>query len=313
MYADDLADRPEWAAELLAAYLVDRPDALDVEFEDGKIAAISRREYRVGSLVAAAATGAPQQFWGSLGSWLLRAMAATSDPDDVHRPRGDRHFGHRRWPPHAGNDFDDALIAGAATALRALAAGDDAVADDDLRALLEPLAADPHDAAQWLLYETLRAAAPRLADFAAGVLLEGPWRFRSGYVNDPYWTTHELLAAITPHVSGERSARLEAAVLDFRRPAEAPGDHYYSQHTLLEGLAADHLSEPAGRRRGELDRLYGPVATPGATICTPPASAPTQSSQSTALSSSPANCASRPRRSPRGSCSSAWAQTYFSE
>ena len=259
MYADDVAERPEWATELVAAYLVDRPDALDIE--DGKIAAIRHREHRVGSLVTAAATGAPRQFWGSLGAWLLRAMAATSDPDDGDRPLRDRHFGFRRWPPAASDDFDDALIRGAAAALQALAAGDQAVDDAELRALVEPLVADSHDAAQWLLYQALRAAAPRLADFAADVLLEGPWRLRSGYVGAPFWATHELLAAITPHISSDRYERLEAAVLHFRSPAEGPGDRY-SQHTLLDGLATARLSELARRRRGELDRLYGPVATP---------------------------------------------------
>lgn len=263
MYAGDVADRPEWAAELLVAYLVDRPGALDLA--DGKIAAISRREHGVGSLVTAAATGAPRRFWALLGGWLLQAMAATSDTESADRPVRDRHFAFRRWPPTAGGDFDDALLAGAAAALRALAAGDDAVGDDDLRALLEPLAADPHDAAQWLLYEGLRAAAPRLADFAADVLLEGSWRFGSGYVNAPYWATHELLAAITSHVCRDRFERLEAAVLDFRAPSEGPGDRY-SQHTLLDGFAADGLSERARRRRGELERLYGPVATPGPSI-----------------------------------------------
>lgn len=264
MYADDLADRPEWAVELLAACLVNRPGALDVE--DGKIAAISRREHRVGSLVTAAAKGAPRQFWESLGDWLLRVMAATSSSDDGDRPLRDRHFGFRSWPPEGGSDLDDALIVGAAAALRALATGDDAVAHDELRVLLEPLATDPHDAAQWLLYEALRAAGPRLADFAADTLLEGSWRFRSGYRNDPYWATRELLAAITPHVSDDRYAQLEAAVLDFRSPSEGPGDRY-SQHTLLDGFEAARLSEPARRRRDELDRLYGSVATtPGPAI-----------------------------------------------
>jgi hypothetical protein len=127
MYVDDIAQRPEWAVELLAAYLVDRPGALDVR--NGELAAISGRELGVRSLVTAAATGAPRQLWGSVGSWLLCAMAATSNPDDADRPVRDRHFGHRRWPPEAGQDFDEALIAGAAAALRALAADVGAVAE----------------------------------------------------------------------------------------------------------------------------------------------------------------------------------------
>ena len=256
MYTDDLAAQPMWAVELLEALFVDREGAL--QLSDGRVVAIAGRIQSGAELVAAAANGAPLAFWERLGPWLLRVMEATRDGDGL--PLRDRHFSPRSYPLRREH-VDEALLAGAADALRVLAAGEAALADSELLALLQPLARDPHDSAQWLLYEALRSAAPRLVDAAADILLEGPARLRCGYRTDRYRATRDLLAAISPHVGASRFEALEAAVLAYRRPGERPGEHA-SQHTLLDGLALERLSDRGRRRRLELERQYGPVVPP---------------------------------------------------
>ncbi|MDQ3318859.1 MAG: hypothetical protein M3515_01145 [Actinomycetota bacterium] len=165
---------PDWACELVAAWLRERPSALSLD-DEGKIVALEDRDYQLQEIIKQAVAGAPGAFSRAVVPYLLAAMALTADGE--RRPRRDRHFGYRSWDsdPH---DVGDALQLGARDALRALAAGDDAALDE----LLPMLASDEHDGAQWLLYEALIAAAPTRAEWAAQRLLEGEHRLASGYI-----------------------------------------------------------------------------------------------------------------------------------
>ncbi len=262
MYTDGLeSDRPEWAVELLAAFLVERPAALTVA--DGRLQDLTKqRNHRAVDLAATCAVGAPRSFWTRLGPWMRAAMAATAEGAGA-RPIRDHHFTSRSWPvqrndPHRG--LDEAMLAASAAALRALAAGDPALPPDETRALLQPLADDPHDAAQWLLYEALAAAGAALADWAGELLLEGPARLRCGYRGSECWATRDLLLAITPHLSTERLAAIEQAILRYRHPTDARDRR--GQQELLDGLPVDRLSAEGRRRKDELHRLYGDVTPP---------------------------------------------------
>ncbi len=176
---------------------------------EGRVIDLRSTDYFVRELVAAAARGAPRVFCELLLPYLRRVMAATA-LESERLPRWDRHFSFRIWQPTL-HDLDDALLVGAAQALQTLARDQ----PDELKPFLDELAADPHDGAQWLLYEGLRgAAAAALADWAADLLLEGEHRLASGYTSASFWTTRQLLQAISPHVSDDRFQRLERAAME---------------------------------------------------------------------------------------------------
>ena len=167
--------QPGWAAELLAAYLQDRPGALDLD-AIGRVKVLDTGDPGSIEVVAPSSLGAPERFLELLLPYLLRVMALTED-DPAKRPLTDRHFSYRY--PMGGPLYrlDDALLHRAATALRQLVTDRPAAAQP----FLEMLAADPHDSAQWLFYEGLRADGERYAIWAAELLLQGDHRLVSGY------------------------------------------------------------------------------------------------------------------------------------
>lgn len=240
--------RPAWAAELLAAYLADRPHAFDLD-ELGSVGALRSTEHVALELASQSADGAPGQFCELLLPYMLQVMQLTEDNPET-LPIVDRHFSHRYPINGPAHELDDALLRGAVTALRKLAAAD----TDAARPILEILVADSHDSAQWLLYEGLRAAGAHYADWAAILLLEGDHRLISGYVENPVWMTRLLLQAITPHLSAESFVALECAVMDLRPSWQRTVG--WASFTLLSGMAEDRLSEAARRRLGELRRRF---------------------------------------------------------
>jgi hypothetical protein len=259
MAARDLgATQPVWAVELLAAHLVERPSSEAVA--GGKLVALSSRDGRAVELTLAAAGRAPTEYWARLGPWLLSAMARTAT-DTTVRPVRDAHFTYRLWGERA-HHLDDALLVGADRALRAIASpGAERPGGPDLRAALRPLVADVHDGAQWLLYRALTAAGAAQADWAAEILLEGPWRLRCGTTGNPHWTTRLLLDAIAPELADERLADLEAAILAYGDTVGLErGEH--AVHTLLGALPPGRLSERGRRRQGELERRFGALSDP---------------------------------------------------
>ena len=242
------AEQPQWARELLSAWLVERPDALALN-NDGKVDALDNRDHGAEEIVSAAADNAPADFAATVVPYLLQAMATTSDESERH-PKRDHHFGYRTYNAHH-LDFDEALLYGARDALRAMVAAD----DEHLTGLLGLLAADHHDGAQWLLYETLIAAGADHAEQAFELLTEGQHRLYSGYRCSTWWTTRELVVAIAPSLRDEQIEALEAMFMDLRPEWESrPGG--YSSFTLLSALPEDRLSEAGRRRLGELQRRF---------------------------------------------------------
>lgn len=248
LVAHDLGEKqPAWGAELLGAWLNDRPDAMSVD-DDGRLRTLVGTDFQAEELIARAAAGDPETFCRVMVPFLLRAMSATSEGSSL--PRHDRHFTYRTWnDEHPGVAAQ--LLVSAASALATLAReGSDAL-DGHLRAL----AADEHDGAQWLLYSALIAAGPAHAEWAASVLLEGEHRMVAGYTSDPFWTTRELIEAIGPHVKDDTFGALEAAILTTHPDWESPPGGY-TEFTLLSGLPEARLSDQARRRLNELRRRF---------------------------------------------------------
>ena len=251
MFTYDLAKHePVWAVELLAVHLVLRPNALAVD-ESGKIAALDDRDDAIIRLTVQAAEGAPQTFCEMFLPYMLAVMRMTERPVGNHLDY-DAHFCYRT--PHVRfHELEDALLFGYAGALRSFAGQNPEAA----RPLLEGLAADQHDTAQWLLYEGFRGeAAEHYAEWAARLLMEGPTRFLSGYMSNGVWTTRELILAITPHLTPRSVGMLEGSILDLRFPWERRNPGWYT-FCLLSAIDESLLSEMGRRRLGELRRRTG--------------------------------------------------------
>lgn len=241
---------PAWGAELLAAWFVERPDALRLN-DDGKVAALADRDHGTQEVISGAAAGDPLGFATFAVPFLLTAMARTDA--DERRPRRDRHFGYRIYNEDP-LDADEALLYGARDSLRAMVVDG---SQDEVTSLLESLAADEHDAAQWLLYQALAADGAAHSDWAVQLISEGEQRLLCGYTDSAYWTTRELVVAIAPTLNDHQLAALEQSFLALR-PSRESRPMGLSSFTLLSALPEDRLSDQGRARLRELRRVFGP-------------------------------------------------------
>lgn len=242
--------QPTWAVEYLVAWFAERPGALTLD-RRGRVTALKSREHNLVELIRAAAEQAPAKFCQALVSYLLQVMSLTEGDPGV-RPIIDPHFSFRSQPAGPMDEADEVLLRSTAAALRTYVTQDPSAVEP----LLEVLASDPHDGAQWLLYESFRTGGDRWADWSAKLLLEGDHRFVSGYRTDEWWTTRQLMQVITPHVSDEDFSNIEKAVMSLQPTWESRQGAGWASFVLLGALASDRLSEAGRRRLGELRRRF---------------------------------------------------------
>ncbi|MEU6225026.1 ATP-binding protein [Streptomyces sp. NPDC047042] len=264
----DLAQhQPAWAVELLAAYLIDRPNALKLD-SNKRVAALLSRDHSIIELAKVGAEGAPETFCDLLLPYMLRVMEATAS-NNTDLPIQDRHFSHR-YPEMGVHELEEAILAGMASAVRNLVKQNSEQAESVLRTL----ASSPYEAAQWLLYEGLRMDGEQYAKWAVELLLEGTHRFLSGYSSNGVWTTRQLIQAVSPHCSDGYFQELESAILALRFPWEGRQPGWY-MFCLLTGMEESRLSDTASRRLGELRRAKNmeqppePQGVTGGSIASP--------------------------------------------
>ena len=248
MYAHRLPERaPGWAAELLAAWLADRPGALTVEHQ--RIADLQTHDHGVLTMIAGAATGAPLTFARLLAPYMVAVMHACAFTTS-ERPVQDAQF-YIRDSDNEPHTVGDLLLGTMGRAMRRV--GEEH--PDALIELLPPLLAEPYDAAQWLAYHALIGAGRAHAGWAARVLTEGGSRLECSYRHHPTWTTRELLLATSEHLDDTKLAELEAAILlaETRWRAEA-ADH--AMFAMLAALPEGRLSGVAVERLVELRRTF---------------------------------------------------------
>jgi hypothetical protein len=237
--------------EALAAFLLDRPAGLELDAL-GRVAFLQRRADFSGNVISRAAMSAPRKFLETLLPYLLRVIEATAQNGDREGLRYDAQFSIRYPGSESNHDLDDVLFSSTAAAIREVAAAD----PTDTRPFLERLAADPHESAQWLLYQGLLGGGAAYAGWAAELLLQGRYRLLSGYASNGVWTTRQVLEAIGPHISDELFGRLEDEIRDLRFSWERGAQSWYA-FNLLSALEERRLSEVGRRRLGELRRAFG--------------------------------------------------------
>ena len=219
--------RPDWAVEVLVAFLVDPTRRSGEANERGKVAVLRSREHPwrrpgpQGGRRAPPASFVTPSCRTSNRSWRPRPMSTTgrvcdrmptsraairtSSPTTSTKPLRRHDLGH----PYLG----EWLIRSDAAHPRATCHR-------------------PDEGAQWLLYQGLRAGGAAYAEWAAELLLEGRHRRLSGYASNSVWTTRQVLAVISPHISDELFGRLEAQLRDLRFPGSS-ADHPGTPSTFV--------------------------------------------------------------------------------
>lgn len=247
--------RPEWAMDLLSAYLVDRPDALVVN-SYGRVDLLCSDDYHLIRFVSDVAQGAPREFCEVLVPYLLDVMATTACADSKF-PINCHHFTGRDFPQY--HELDSVLLAQAASALGRFASTDPVLA----MPLLEQLSTSPYEDAQWLLYEALAAVPEQLSAYAVNMLVDRPGGFSA---TNSARTTLRLVEAIGQVAASDVLTRLETAILAYSPNWESRTQRGRATYVLLRMLPESRLSTAGSRRLSELRRRFGQVV-----IAEPPA------------------------------------------
>ncbi|MEU4711134.1 ATP-binding protein [Nocardia salmonicida] len=242
--------KPDWVVEVLAAYF-SRPLALAIGIS-GKISALTRRDTFFAQVVTTVAISAPSEFCAALLPYLQQVMSASEIDRQGDSPVWDEHFSFRL--PRDGDregDVAEVFITAMGSAIRAMATNDPTA----LRPHLDVLAEDPHEAAQWLLYQGIIANGTVFASWAVELILQGPRRFRCGYVSNGVWVAREVLRAICQYITPEQHEQLETMIRDHSFEWQNRGPGWYT-FNLLSGLCEDRLTERGRRRLGEFRRRF---------------------------------------------------------
>ncbi|TQN31112.1 hypothetical protein FHX37_1002 [Haloactinospora alba] len=250
LFVRDLADNePEWAIDLLVAYLSARPGALALD-DSGQMESLSSRDHGLIEMIETAATKSPAYFVESLLPYLLKIMEITEYEND----RGvfiDRQFGFYRMEGRH-HSVGSALFASTMNALRSFVAQDAEAA----RSAINQLASDRHDTAQRLLYMAL-GHSETYAEYAARLLLD---RDNGFYATRDEWAVQELIKGIQQYISNDIFSRLESAVLELHPSWEGMPPGRYA-NILLSAMDESRLSEAGRRKLGEFRRRFGTVPT----------------------------------------------------
>ncbi|MFC9085537.1 NACHT domain-containing protein [Nocardiopsis dassonvillei] len=255
--------RPDWAIEMLMAYLVERPEAL-AQNNRGKVAVLEERDRRAIEFVKEVAARTPWEFCDALLPYLLQVINLTASVQNSHGLLRDAHFSYRMPERKLDSTLEDALLSSMVGAIRTLASRDPLM----MRPTLERLSLEPYESAQWLLYQGFASGGPAYAEWAAERFLEDQNRLLSGYISNGVWTTREVLQAISPHINADLFAQLEDRVRDLRFPWEGRFSGWYA-FCLLSALEESRLSETGRRRIGEFRRAYRmeqPTSPQGVTV-----------------------------------------------
>jgi hypothetical protein len=248
MYAYRLHERePSWAAELLAAWLADRPGALTKEHQ--RIADLQSNDHGLLMMIAGAAAGAPLTFARLLAPYMVDVMRACAFTTN-ERPIQDAQF-YIRDSDNEPHTVGDLLLGQMGRAMRRVGEKHPDALDD----VIAPLLAEPYDAAQWLAYQALIGAGRAHARWAASILTEGGSRLECSYRHHPTWTTRELLLATSEYLDDTQLAAVEAAILaaETKWRAEAAN---YAMFAMLSALPEGRLSRATVERLFELRQAF---------------------------------------------------------
>jgi hypothetical protein len=241
--------KPAWAAEFARAYL-DReiarggagnerkaleeiPDPLDREF------------------FTRIAEAAPEAYLDHVMPWILAVADVTTRPG-AHKYDS---FSSR-WPGEPLK-LEDALVAGADRALRALADAD-AGALDHWRRIF---ATANSETANYLLLRLGTAAPAEEGPDVAQFLINEPSRLHSATGSDYHWVAREFVVAASPSLSGEVSASLQTVILDYypewERTSRGQASRGEAQWKLLSAFSEAALTDGSRRRLRELRHKFG--------------------------------------------------------
>lgn len=123
-------------------------------------------------------------------------------------------------------------------------------APEELERVVAPLENSAYETFQYLVCKSYAANGTQFADKAVDYLCADPAHLQTGYLENIYWATRELLEAVTPYCSDDRFRRLKELLLNGVEPRGSDRSRRgRAQLIFLEGIA------PARRTRRVNNRI----------------------------------------------------------
>ncbi len=253
---------PEWACESIGHYLnrllavsltAGQPNPFDND------SGANSRSYRDDRIFMDSAIGSPSMFVIHLLPFMLCLMGLNAkqegDPPYLDPIWSYRYYG---W----GNTIKHTLLTAMESAMSALARNE----PKEFEKIVESLCSVNFETVQYLLIRAYSANGERFADDAADYLCDRSARLKTGYVNNSYWATRQLLEAITPYCSDDKLARLERVILDYypewEKSAKGRNSRGYAQFVLLGGIIPPRPTRAVTSRLERWKRKFGMQSTP---------------------------------------------------
>ena len=256
---------PDWACEAIGCYL---NRCLNLSLAAGQPNPFDRKSGTLRhsqfdeQVLSESARNAPKTFIAYVLPFMLRVMELTAKRED-NPPWSDSVWYYR--PYGRGYDIHGALLREMEAALSSLAAN---YPGDFATLAQQQLHSANFETIQFLLVRAYAANGARFADEAIDYLCKQPARLQTGYRGcsngnvhaAPYWASRQLLEAITPHCSEEKSIKLQAVILDYYTDYEKIPDgrlfRGYLQLVLLDAIPPHQRTEAATRRLQEWKRKF---------------------------------------------------------
>ena len=251
--------RPDWACELIGAYLDRRLRLAD------KVGVANPFDRASGTIpdtqhhatILDAATRAPKAFVTHVLPFILEVVDRNVDRSKP-TPRRDAVWSFRY--PGEAHTLESAALLAMEVALKGLAASE----SDVFVSLVDKYSQRGSDTIDFLLARGYLGAPQSVADAAVEFLLAVPDRLHLGYASETSWASRELLAWAFPICSPPHRQRVLSMVLTFYPAWERSVHGYRSrgrcQYVVLTGIPEELLSAEAKRRVQELKRKFGPSA-----------------------------------------------------
>jgi hypothetical protein len=204
-------ERPDWACEVIGHYFQPR---LTLSLDAGSPNRFSWNAETVpdsqlhDGIFMKSARDAPLAFVKEVLPFMLRIMSQTAEQT------GDPPWRDPVWQYHpVGRTYTSnvALLAAMETSLATLPTSN----SEAFSMVAKQLSTMNFETVQYLLIRAYAANGVRFAEEAAEYLCNRPARLRTGYGDNSYWATRQLLEAITPHCSAEWLAKLEEPILNY--------------------------------------------------------------------------------------------------
>lgn len=258
-------DKPDWACEAIQHYLNKKLEILKNQSNINFIKVLNQINGLDSDSVIEVAKKSPYKFIELILPIMIEIIELNLYKE-YGAPYEDRIWSHRYINTYY--NFKDALLVAMERAFCFLAKNDTIYYEK----ICKELRLCEYETIQYLLMKGYTANAQYFANQSIEYILQKPYRLKTGYVDNQYWVTRELLKEATKYCSYGIFLKIEKVIMNYYPEEEISIDAYkykdfetgsprgYAQFQLLYSICRDRMSKQAYKRYLELKRKFNKIS-----------------------------------------------------